>query len=55
MNTLQARFAAHDLRAVAVNVDKKADDDNAFLRRNPASFDVAFDAACHTAKKLRRS
>lgn len=55
MNTLQARYASHDLCGVAVNVDKKADDGNAFLRRNPASFDVAFDAACHTAKKLCHS
>nr|WP_295773823.1 redoxin domain-containing protein [Rhodoferax sp.] len=50
MNTLQARYAAHGLRVVAVNVDKKMEDANAFLRGNLASFDVAFDAAGHTPK-----
>lgn len=50
MNTLQARYAAHGLRVVAVNVDKKAEDANAFLRGNPASFDVAFDAVGRTPK-----
>jgi cytochrome c biogenesis protein CcmG/thiol:disulfide interchange protein DsbE len=50
MNDMQARYAAQGLRVVAVNVDQKADDAQAFLRKTPAYFDLAFDPMGQTPK-----
>jgi cytochrome c biogenesis protein CcmG, thiol:disulfide interchange protein DsbE len=43
MNDLQTRYGAKGLRVVGINVDQKSDDAKAFLKDNPAAFDVAFD------------
>lgn len=50
MNDMQTRYSAQGLRVVGINVDQKADDAKAFLKDNPASFDVAFDPAGKTPK-----
>ena len=50
MNDMHSRYAAQGLRVVAINVDQKADDAQAFLRKTPAQFDLAFDPAGQTPK-----
>jgi cytochrome c biogenesis protein CcmG, thiol:disulfide interchange protein DsbE len=45
LNDIQARYGGQGLRVVSVNVDQKIDDARAFLKDNPAGFDVAFDQA----------
>ena len=50
MNDMHARYAAKGLRMVAINVDQKTDDAKAFLKDNPAAFDVAFDQAGKTPR-----
>ncbi len=50
MNDMQARYAAQGLRVVGINVDQKADDAQAFLRKTPAHFDLAFDPTGQTPK-----
>ena len=50
MNEMHARYAAKGLRMVAVNVDQKTDDAKAFLKDNPAAFDVAFDQTGKTPR-----
>lgn len=50
MNDMQARYAAQGLRVVAINVDENADDAQAFLRKTPAIFDLAFDPTGKTPK-----
>jgi peroxiredoxin len=50
MNELLARYQAHGLRVLAVNVDKKRSDADRFLQAVPARFDLAFDAAGNTPK-----
>jgi len=43
MNQLQSKYAARGLRVLAVNVDAKQSDAEAFLAQVPAQFSVAFD------------
>lgn len=50
MNDMHTRYAAQGLRVVAINVDQKADDAQAFLRKTPAHFDLAFDPKGQTPK-----
>lgn len=50
MNDMHARYAAHGLRVLAINVDQKSDDAQAFLRRTPAQFELAFDPVGLTPK-----
>lgn len=45
MSEMQSRYASKGLRVVGVNVDQKSADAQTFLSRNPAQFDVAFDAS----------
>lgn len=45
MNDLQQRYAAQGLEVVAVNVDRKREDADRFLRQVPAAFTVVFDPA----------
>jgi thiol-disulfide isomerase/thioredoxin len=45
MNELQQRWGGKGLAVVAVNVDKKRDDADRFLRQVPAAFTVVFDGA----------
>lgn len=50
MNDMQARYGAKGLRVVAVNVDQKSADAQAFLKEVSAQFDVAFDPAGKTPR-----
>jgi cytochrome c biogenesis protein CcmG, thiol:disulfide interchange protein DsbE len=43
MNELQQRWGGKGLAVVAINVDKKRDDADRFLRQVPATFTVVFD------------
>jgi len=45
MNALQARYGKDGLAIVGVNVDKRRDDAERFLRDTPASFTIAYDAS----------
>ncbi|HEX6794539.1 MAG TPA: TlpA disulfide reductase family protein [Casimicrobiaceae bacterium] len=44
MNELQARYGKDGLAIVGINVDKRRDDAERFLRDTPASFTIVFDA-----------
>lgn len=50
MGEMQARYKAQGLRVLAINLDQKQADANAFLKDNPAGFDIAFDASGKTPK-----
>lgn len=51
MNEMQAKYGAQGLRVLGVNLDQKATDAQAFLKDNPAQFDLAFDAAGKTPRQ----
>ena len=44
MNALQARYGKDGLSIVGINVDKRREDAERFLRDTPASFTIAYDA-----------
>jgi thiol-disulfide isomerase/thioredoxin len=44
MNELQARYGKDGLAIVGINVDKRREDAERFLRDTPASFTIVFDA-----------
>jgi thiol-disulfide isomerase/thioredoxin len=44
MNELQSRYGKDGLAIVGINVDKRREDAERFLRDTPASFTIAFDA-----------
>ena len=44
MNALQARYGKDGLAIVGINVDKRREDAERFLRDTPASFTVVYDA-----------
>ena len=44
MNELEARYRDSGLTIVAINVDKRREDAERFLRDTPASFTIAYDA-----------
>lgn len=48
MNALKARYGKDGLAIVGINVDKRREDAERFLRDTPASFTIAFDAAGKT-------
>ena len=50
MGEMQAKYKAQGLRVVAVNLDQKPADAQAFLKETPAAFDVAFDTSGKTPK-----
>jgi thiol-disulfide isomerase/thioredoxin len=50
MNDMQTRYGDKGLRIVGVNVDQNSNDAKAFLKSNPASFDVAFDPDGNTPR-----
>lgn len=50
MNQLQAKFRGQGLDIVAVNLDARRTDAQAFLAEVPAQFRIAFDAAGSSAK-----
>jgi thiol-disulfide isomerase/thioredoxin len=52
MNELQHRYADRELVIVAVNLDAKRSDADAFLARYPAQFRIAFDAESASAREF---
>jgi len=50
MNEMHTRYGNKGLHVLAVNVDQKTSDAQAFLADNPARFEVAFDASGHTPR-----
>ena len=48
MNEMQQRYGDRGLTIVAINVDKRREDADRFLRQYPASFAVVYDAASAT-------
>lgn len=50
MNQLHDRHQAAGLRIVAINLDQKGDEAQAFLKQVPARFALAFDAAGDSAR-----
>jgi cytochrome c biogenesis protein CcmG/thiol:disulfide interchange protein DsbE len=55
MNSLRERYGEKGLAIVAVNLDKERAPAEDFLKKNPASFTVAFDPAGRTATEYRVS
>ena len=51
MNRMQQRYGAAGLQIVAVNVDQDRAEAEAFLRKLPAAFTVAFDGGGDTPKR----
>lgn len=52
MNELHKRFRERGLVVIAVNLDEKREDADAFLARYPAQFRIAYDAAATGAKSF---
>jgi thiol-disulfide isomerase/thioredoxin len=52
MNQMHERWATEGLRIVAINLDRKGADAQRFLAQNPARFEIAFDPAADSAKRL---
>ncbi|MCX7174428.1 MAG: TlpA disulfide reductase family protein [Proteobacteria bacterium] len=50
MNDMHRRYSGKGLRVVGINVDQKTDDAKAFLKDNPAGFDVVFDQGGKTPR-----
>ncbi len=50
MNEMQAKYAAHGLQIIAVNVDAKMEDANLFLTVTPAHFLIGFDPTGNTPR-----
>lgn len=53
MNELHTKYSEKGLRIIAINVDKDRADVTIFLRKNPAQFLIAFDAAGQTPKQYQ--
>ncbi|MFZ6799083.1 TlpA family protein disulfide reductase [Undibacterium sp. Di24W] len=51
MNSLQQKYQAAGLQIIAINLDKKIDDAQIFLSKNPAQFLVLFDPAGQTPQQ----
>ena len=45
MNEMQAKYGAHGLQVIGINVDAQSEDARGFLAATPARFVVAFDPA----------
>lgn len=52
MNELQASFANHGLLVLAINLDTRRADADAFLARTPARFALAFDPRGESARRF---
>lgn len=50
MNAMQTRYASKGLYVVGISLDKNRADAQAFLKNNPANFDLAFDQTGSTPK-----
>jgi cytochrome c biogenesis protein CcmG/thiol:disulfide interchange protein DsbE len=51
MNSLQQKYQAAGLQIIAINLDKKMEDAQIFLNKNPAQFLVLFDPTGQTPKQ----
>jgi thiol-disulfide isomerase/thioredoxin len=51
MNSLQQKYQAAGLQIIAINLDKKIDDAQIFLNKNPAQFLVLFDPTGKTPQQ----
>ena len=49
---MHERWAAGGLRIVAINLDRREADALRFLAQNPARFEIAFDPAGESARRL---
>ncbi|KGM42184.1 thiol:disulfide interchange protein DsbE [Aquabacterium sp. NJ1] len=52
MNDMQAKYGDKGLKIIAVNLDQKMADAQAFLKGTPASFTVAFDSKGESPRKF---
>jgi cytochrome c biogenesis protein CcmG/thiol:disulfide interchange protein DsbE len=52
MNDMQKKYGAQGLQIVAINLDAKREDADAFLKTLPPRFAVAFDAKSESAKRF---
>ena len=52
MNEMHDRLGPSGLRIVAINLDRRESDARRFLEQMPARFEVAFDPAAHSARRL---
>jgi thiol-disulfide isomerase/thioredoxin len=52
MNRMQAKFGPQGLRIVAINLDARRPDAQAFLAQVPASFELGFDAGGAAARQF---
>ncbi len=52
MNDMQKKYEAKGLQVLAINLDAKRGDADAFLAANPALFALAYDAKGDSAKRL---
>ena len=52
MNHMHERWAAGGLRILAINLDRREADALRFLAQNPARFEIAFDPAGDSARRL---
>jgi thiol-disulfide isomerase/thioredoxin len=52
MNRMQEKFGPKGLRIVAINLDAKRPDAEAFLAQRPAKFEIGFDAGGAAAKQF---
>lgn len=53
MNRMQARYGDEGLKIIAVNLDENRAEAEAFLKKLPARFDVAYDPQGQVAEKYR--
>jgi cytochrome c biogenesis protein CcmG, thiol:disulfide interchange protein DsbE len=52
MNEMQRKYASRGLQVVAINLDARRADADAFLKRHPAEFALAFDAQGESARRI---
>jgi cytochrome c biogenesis protein CcmG, thiol:disulfide interchange protein DsbE len=52
MNEMQRKYAGRGLQVVAINLDARRADADAFLTRHPARFGLAFDAQGESARRI---
>ena len=52
MNEMQQKYAAKGLQVLAINLDAKRGDADAFLAQHPATFALAFDSKGTSAKQM---
>jgi peroxiredoxin len=50
MNDMHARYRDKGFRVLGVNLDQRSEEAQGFLKENPATFDIAFDASGKTPR-----